>query len=81
MIFFFLIIDRCIYKIYNVVSKKKRVDLVVLLATLIVQGGMIMSKRIAKGILSILFMAACLITVQPQKVQAAQEIPISSAQE
>ena len=40
-----------------------------------------MSKRIAKGILSILFMAACLITVQPQKVQAAQEIPISSAQE
>lgn len=38
-----------------------------------------MSKKVTKGILAVVFMAMCLITVQPQKAQAAQEIPISSA--
>ena len=38
-----------------------------------------MSKKVTKGILAVVFMAMCLIAVQPQKTQAAQEIPISSA--
>ena len=38
-----------------------------------------MSKRVTRGILAIVFMASCLIMAQPQKAQAAQEIPISSA--
>lgn len=38
-----------------------------------------MSKKVTKGILAVVFMAMCLIAVQPQKAQAAQEIPISSA--
>ena len=38
-----------------------------------------MSKKATRGILAIVFMASCLIMAQPQKAQAAQEIPISSA--
>lgn len=38
-----------------------------------------MSKKVTKGILAVVFMAMCLITLQPQKAQAAQEIPIRSA--
>lgn len=40
-----------------------------------------MSKKVTKGILAIVFMASCLIMTQPQKAQAAQEIPISSAED
>lgn len=40
-----------------------------------------MSKKVIRGILSIIFMASCLIMAQPQKAQAAQEIPISSAED
>lgn len=38
-----------------------------------------MGKKVTKGILAIVFMASCLIMAQSQKAQAAQEIPISSA--
>lgn len=40
---------------------------------------MTMSKKATRGILVIVFMASCLIMAQPQKAQAAQEIPIRSA--
>lgn len=38
-----------------------------------------MSKKATRGIRAIVFMASCLIMAQPQKAQAAQEIPIRSA--
>lgn len=38
-----------------------------------------MSKKVTRAILAIVFMASCLIMAQPQKAQAAQEIPIRSA--
>ena len=38
-----------------------------------------MSKKVTRAIPAIVFMASCLIMAQPQKAQAAQEIPICSA--
>ncbi len=82
---FFLNIDRYIYKMYDRVDTKREAIVALICSfadyTIIVQGGMIMSKKMTKGILAVFFMAVCLITTQPQKVQAAQEIPIGSAEE
>ena len=40
-----------------------------------------MKNNIAKGILAVLFLAVCFMTAQLQKVQAAQVVAISSAQD
>ena len=40
-----------------------------------------MKNNVAKGILAVLFLAVCFMTAQPQKVQAAQAVAISSAQD
>lgn len=47
----------------------------------IMLGGMTMKNNVAKGILAVLFLAVCFMTAQPQKVQAAQAVAISSAQD
>lgn len=44
-------------------------------------GGMTMKNNIAKGILAVLFLVVCFMTAQLQKVQAAQVVAISSAQD
>lgn len=40
-----------------------------------------MKNNVAKGVLAVLFLAVCFMTAQPQKVQAAQAVAISSAQD